>query len=314
MKFFSLIFSLITFISRAQAERFEVRVAERSTVRVGEPVRLGTLMSGQIQDAELSIKVYNLVVFDAINSEEEKTFKNEELALMLRQKLSFQELQRLAIKIPELVRIRAQRNYLHAADLMREISDQAKALCTGCMIEFDDLKIPELKIREEVLQTRLETQNLKAAGSFLLPLQVETSQGRNTYWVTGRISFYRQAPVAKRLIRAGERLSDADVEMKKVNVSFAKDGAPTVEELSGKIAARMIAMGQPLFMSDLRKEPAAQRGQIIKLLVGNDSFEVASSGTAEETGSIGDVIKVKSSDTQKMLSGVLIDKATVRVQ
>lgn len=314
MKSFLALAVTILLSHSALAERFEVRVAEKSTVRVGEPVRLGNLMSGQIQDSELSDRIYNLVVFEAIPNEEEKSFKSEELALILRQKLSFQDLQRLSMKIPELVRIRAQRNHLHSGDLMREISEQARALCTGCTIEFDDLKIPELKIREEVLQTHLETQNLKSAGSFLLPLQVQTSQGKSVYWVTGRISFFKEAPVAKHLIRSGERVLENDVEMKKINVSFAKDGAPSLDELNGKIVVRTISMGQPIFANDLKREPAAQRGQLIKILVGNEGFEVASSGTAEESGGIGDVIKVKSADTQKMLSGVLIDKATVRIQ
>jgi flagellar basal body P-ring formation protein FlgA len=314
VKIFLTLTTLFISTSLAWAERFEVRVAEKSTVRVGEPVRLGNLIVGKIQDAELSSRIYNLVVFDAITSEEEKSFKSDQLALMLRQKLSFQDLQRLSMKIPDMVKVRAQRNYLHAGDLMREISDQAKVLCTGCTIEFDDLKVPDLKIREEVLQTHLEVQNLKSAGSFLLPLQVETSQGKSVYWVTGRLAFYKEAPVAKRMIRAGERISDGDVEVKKINVSFAKDGAPTLEELAGKISTRMITMGQPILAGDLKKEPAATRGQAVRILVGNDSFEVVSSGTAEESGSIGDVIRVKSTDTQKLLSGVLVDKATVRVQ
>jgi flagella basal body P-ring formation protein FlgA len=314
VKLFLTVISILMAAQLAQAERAEVRVAEKSTVRVGEPVRLGNLISGQIQDTELSNRIYNLVVFDAITSEEEKSFQSEELALILRQKLSFQDLQRLSMKIPEVVRVRAQRNYLHAGDIVREISEQAKRICTDCSMEFDDLKIPELKVREEVLQTRLETQNLKAAGSFLLPLQVETSQGRSVYWVTGKISFFKEAPVAKRLIRSGERLSEADVEMKKINVSFNKDGAPTLQELAGKISLRTITMGQPVFVSDLKKEPAATRGQIIKILIGDENFEVVSAGTAEEGGGIGDVIKVKSSETQKLLSGVLVEKGTVRVQ
>jgi flagella basal body P-ring formation protein FlgA len=300
--------------SQAHADRYEVRVTEKSTVRLGEPVRLGNLISGQIQDAELSNRLYNLVVFEAIGTEEEKTFKNEELALILRDKLSFQDLQRLSVKIPEQIRIQARRNYLAPNDLIHEISEQARRLCTGCTVEFEDLKIPELKLREEVLQTRLETQNLKSAGSFLLPLQVETSQKKMVYWVTGRISLFKEGPVAKHLIRSGDRILESDVEMKKIDVSFAKDGAPTLEEVSGKISTRTISMGQPIFSADLKREPAATRGQLVKILVGSEGFEVASSGTAEEAGGIGDVIKVKSADTQKLLSGVLVDKATVRIQ
>jgi flagella basal body P-ring formation protein FlgA len=314
VKLFWGLLTFFVFSSSAWAQKFDIRVAEKSTVRLGEPVRLGQLITGHIQDVELSDRVYNLVVFEAITGEEEKSYSNDELALTLRRKLSFQDLQRLQVKIPEQIKVQAQRNYLSQNDLMREINERALVLCTGCSIEFDDFKVPELRLREEVLQTHLDTQNLKGAGSFLLPLQVETSQKKEVFWVTGKISFYKQAPVAKRLIPAGERISENDVEMKKVNVSFAKDGAPSLQELAGQVSARTIAMGQPIFLSDLKKEPAAKRGQIIKIFIGNDNFEVVTTGTAEEGGSIGDVIKVKSAETQKMLSGLLVDKATVRIQ
>ncbi len=313
MKFlFLLVF--ILFFSWARADRAELRVSEKSTVRVGDPVRLGNLIQGEIGNKELENKIYDLVVFDPLTSEGEHVFQSEELALTLRRKLSFQDLKRLSLKIPETFTLAAKRNYLYAGDIKREIAARASEICSECLIEFEDLNIPELKSREEILQTRLEVQSLKKAGSFLIPLAVSTSQGRHVYWVTGQVSFSKIAPVAKRLLRPGEPISQSDFEMKKVDVSFAKDGFVRSEELAGKVAARTLTVGQPIYSSDLKKELAAQRGQMVKILVGGETFEIVSSGTAEEAGSVGDMIKVKSTETLKMLSGVLVDKGTVRVQ
>lgn len=302
------------FLSWAFASKSEVRIAEKSTVRVGEPIRLGLLIQDQIADQELSDRIYNLVIFEALTEETEKTYESEELALTLRQKLSFQDLQRLSMKIPDQFKIQARRDFLSQTDIMREISKEASRRCLGCTIEFDDLKLPEMKIKGEILQVRLETQPLKGAGSFLLPLIIETSQGKNALWVTGKISFYKSAPVAKRLLRANERITSDDFEMRKVDVSFAKDGIPTADSLAGKMAARILTVGQPIFAGDLKKEPAAVRGQSVKILIGNENYEIATSGTAEEAGSIGDLIKVKSSETKKLLTGVLVDKGVVRLQ
>jgi flagella basal body P-ring formation protein FlgA len=313
VKFFVVLLTICFGLS-AWALKSEIRVAEVSTVRVGDPIRLGALVQEYIADPELNAKVQELVVFEALTDETEKVYESEELALTLRQKLSFQDLQRIAVKIPNQFRIKAKRNFLYQGEIMRKITEQALNACDGCTVEFESLNLPELKVKGEILKTQLETQPLKAAGSFLLPLIVETSQGKNTFWVTGKIAFYKTAPVARRLLRANERINAGDFEMKKVNVSFAKDGIPAAESIQGKMAARMLTVGQAIFEADLKREPAATRGQIVKILVGNESFEVATSGTAEETGNIGDMIKVKSNDTKKLFSGVLIEKGVVRVQ
>lgn len=310
-----LIFLLTTVaISFAFGAKLELRVAERSTVRTGDPIRLGPLISNSVNEPELDRKIYDLVVFEPINSETEKTFKSEELALTLRRKLSFRDLQSLSLKIPETFAVKAQRNFLYPSDISRDIRAQAQALCGQCEVQFEDLRIPSIKSKEELLQARLESGSLKGAGGFLLPLHIETSKTRNVFWITGQISFFKEVPVTKRMIRPNERISSDDVEMKRANISFSKDGFPRIEDLSGKIASRTLTKGQPIFIADLKNELAAVRGQALKLLIGNDSFEVSSSGTAEEAGSIGDMIRVKSHDTKKILSGVLVEKGIVRVQ
>lgn len=305
---------LSLFLVNAFAVRSEVRVAEKSTVRVGDAVRLGTLLVGQIEDTELLNRVYDIQVFEGFTSEGEKTFTSKQLALTLRQKLSFQDLQLLSVKIPEVFTVKAVRNYLYPNDIMRQISQAGRNVCLGCTVEFQDLTLPELKTNQEVLKVTLDSQSVRQSGSFVLPLIVETSNGKSNYWVSGKMNFFRMAPVATRMIKFGERIQSGDFEYRNVNVTFAKDGVPQEAALGGKVAGKTITAGQVIYLGDLKKEAAAQRGQIVKIIVGGEHLEVISSGTAEETGSIGDMIRVKSSDTQKVLSGVLVEKGIVRVE
>ena len=312
MKLVVLILTL--FSLQALALKAEVRVAEKSTVRLGDPIRLGTLLTGKIEDTELLNRIYDLVVFEPMTSEGERIIKAEELALTLRKKMSFLDLQLLSVKIPETFTLRAKRNFIYPSDLARQITQQSLSVCAGCTVELQELNLPEIKTNQEVLKIRLETQSIRQAGGFLLPFIVETSQAKLNYWVTGKLAFFREAPVTTRMVRMGERMTEADFSMQKVNVTYARDGAPKAADLIGKLAGRTFNIGQPIFFGDLKKEPAAQRGQAVRILIGTDTMEISTTGTAEEAGSVGDIIRVKSADTQKILSGLLIEKGTVRVE
>ena len=296
------------------ADRFEVRVAEKSTVRLGDPVRLGALIPDPIADPELEERVAQIEVFEPLLVEGDATFTGSELALLLRQKLSFQDLKRLNLKVPEKFLVRAQRNYVYEGEMARQVLRQARLLCSQCEAELVEFHLPQVTTHGELLDVKLEIQQLKKGGSFVLPLKVVSSQGANLLWLTGRLALYKKAPVAKRFIAVNQPVTASDIEMKRVDVTMAKDGNVQVEDLVGKLAARTLTMGEPIFAGDLKKELATQRGQTVKILLGNEGFEISSSAIAEDSGAVGEVIRVKSVETRKLLSGTVVEKGTVRIE
>jgi flagella basal body P-ring formation protein FlgA len=312
-KIFLVLFLLMTSLF-AKADKLEVRVSELSTVRVGDPIRLGVISTGLDKDSYLYKKIYDTVVYEPISTEETQSFSSESLAVILRNKLSMQDLQQVSFSIPESFSLKAKRNYVYPQDIKRSIILAAEASCKPCEVSLDDLKIPDTATRNEILGVDLDTTSIKGAGGFLLPLNLQTSQGKGSVWVTGRLTIFKMAPVAKRLIQMNERFAADDFEMKRVNINFMRDGIPAEKDLIGKMAVHPISYGQTIFFADLKNELAAKRGEIVKLLLGDKEFEVSTQGVAEEQGAIGDIIKVKVNDTQKLMSGVLIDKAVVRVQ
>lgn len=303
---------LFIFAVKALGAKIELRVQEFSTVRSGEAVQLGQIVNDDLKTS-LDNRFYNVVIHEPLAAEEERTLSAEGLSKTLRQKLSFQDLQSLTLKIPEKIIIKAQRNFISQKDIAREILQRAQDLCMGCDAEIDEINLPKIKGNGEILQVKIDTQNYRGGGSFLLPMHVVTSQGNFSYWLTGKVSLYKTAAVATRLIQIGERIAESDIQYRRVNVSLSKDAIAASKEIVGRKAGRTLAMGQTIFTGDLKKELAIQRGQVVKIVLGDEAFEVAISGVAEESGSVGDLVKVKNSENQKMLSGILIEPGVVKV-
>jgi flagella basal body P-ring formation protein FlgA len=120
--------------------------------------------------------------------------------------------------------------------------------------------------------------------------------------------------VTTRQLNPGEKITSRDFRMEEVDVTFAKDGVPKSSEVEGQLASRILSVNQPIFKSDYKKELAVTRGQLIRAISGNETFEVTSQAIAEEQGYVGDLIRIKNSESQKMLSGQIVEKGVVKVQ
>ncbi|MFN7455682.1 MAG: flagellar basal body P-ring formation chaperone FlgA [Pseudobdellovibrionaceae bacterium] len=309
-----LVLVILFFSTMAQAERLDVQIKSQASVRVGEPVRLGEISDLSDFQKPLVQKLYDLVIAEAVPAESTIQIESRTLAQEIRSKLSFQDLQQIALRIPEVVQIKARRNFISESSLRRQIYEEVERYCGSCEVIYTDLKIPEIQGSSEILGFQLETQSVRQPGSFLLPLVIETSQGKQQLYVQGRMQWWKEAPIAKRMIQFGQRIQINDLEMKKINIGFVKDATPSLQDLVGRVSARTITIGQNLTYQDLKKEAAVERGQTVKLLIGSDLMEITSSAVAEETGFLGDVIRVKQPETKKIISGVLVEKGVVKVQ
>ncbi|MCE3009809.1 MAG: flagellar basal body P-ring formation chaperone FlgA [Proteobacteria bacterium] len=310
----ALVLATFLFSMTAQAEKLDVQIKSQATVRTGEPIRLGEISDLTDFQKPLVQKLYDLVIYDSILNETTVPIEAKSLAQEIRGKLSFQDLQQVSLRIPEVVQIKAKRNFISENGLRRQIYEEVERYCGSCEVVYTDLKIPEIQGSSEVLGVQLDTQSVRQPGSFLLPLIVETSQGKQQLFVQGRMQWWKEAPIAKRMIQFGQRIQMSDLELKKINIGFVKDATPQLQDLVGRVSARTITIGQNVSFQDLKKEAAVERGQTVKLLIGSDVMEITSSAVAEETGFLGDVIRVKQPETKKVISGVLVEKGVVKVQ
>lgn len=304
--FVLLFFSLQVFARPEVSIPGSVEISQRELLRLGDiaVVSGGTeeLLS-LIESVVLREDSRELLLSQYLSSQEILTKVRTLIA-------SREDLHRLnpIFKIPSQVKVSFSSTPISRQEVERKIHNTLKARCNACeyKISIQSTPVPSENNWE------LDFTQFSPKGGFLLPLR-DGNQAQ-LKWISGTIRVSQLTPVATRLILQGERVQPADVHMALTDVTFARDGVLRLEDIQGQMVARSLPVGSPIWKTDLQREPAAKRGQIVKALLGAESFEISVNMQAEENGFLGDLIKVKNLDNKKILSGLIVEKGVVKLQ
>ncbi|XGC81331.1 flagellar basal body P-ring formation chaperone FlgA [Bdellovibrio bacteriovorus] len=213
-----------------------------------------------------------------------------------------------SFKIPAEVHVAFSTTPISRQEIERKLLNNLRTRCSECeyKVTIQSTPVPSSK------QWELDFSELTGKGGFLLP--VRDGDQKQLKWISGTIRVSQLTPVANRLILQNERVQPGDVRMAMTDVTYSKDTVLRIEDIQGQLAVRSLPLGTPVWSSDLKREPAAKRGQIVKAILGDESFEVSVNMQAEDNGFVGDLVKVKNLETQKVLSGIVIEKGVVKLQ
>jgi flagella basal body P-ring formation protein FlgA len=218
-------------------------------------------------------------------------------------------------KIPNQMIFDPKRNLIPRMDVERAISAETQKQCGSCAVRLREVKLPDLNgTNEDFKSWSLDFSQANLIGNFLAPIRVQYPSGSQSYFVTGASEIFRRALVTRRTVNSGDRLNSEDIESKVINATYLKGSLLTEAEVNGHLVARALVLGQPLVSGDVKREPAASRGQLMKVIAGNEELEVTMQAVAEETGFVGDLIRLKNSETQKQISGKILEKGVVKLQ
>lgn len=179
-----------------------------------------------------------------------------------------------------------------------EIRPAYKQICGDCRFEFSEVRVSSA-LKEGLDKAKVKTESLKWGQSFLLPLEIE---GQNVGWVSGRVKILKLGLRALRAMPQGQTLNSDDFRPDWIDVTLSKDQPAQVSDLQGVDARRFISVRDALMKGDLKKSQLVARGQIINVIAGSDVFTVSTQMRAEDAGGFGDLIRVKGTDSQKVLS------------
>lgn len=309
-----LLISILFATTVSDAKKLEVRFKEKVAVPINKEILLEDLLFDSKTASMMPKNILKIPMYESISSETQVAISGLNLAQKIRTQLTMQDLQLYSFRFPEQTLLNARRNFISEEKIKTQILQRAMEICQNCEVEFEDFQLDTQNIRGEILAESLTIENLRGGGNFLIPYNLETSQGRIQRLVSGKILFFKMGWVAKRWLPPGAIIKKEDFTQQKVNVTYAKDALNLDLESEGKVLNKALNMSQPLFISDLKQETLAQRGQTVKILIEGDHFEVATEGVAEQGGVLGDMIMVKNLSNQKSVSAVIIDKGVVRLK
>lgn len=120
--------------------------------------------------------------------------------------------------------------------------------------------------------------------------------------------------VALHQIEHGELISDADVVLKKIEISQnTRLAARTIDEVVGKKSRMTVRANQPVRADRVETMPLIKPGQMVTIVAENEVLKISVSGKARSAGAEGDTIRVQNLTSLKEIAAVVVSATTVQV-
>jgi flagellar basal body P-ring formation protein FlgA len=132
--------------------------------------------------------------------------------------------------------------------------------------------------------------------------------------VFGTVHEMAQVPVPTRLISAGEIIAADDLEWQPVHLARLSGNSLTdAQQLVGHMAKRPLKAGQVLRQSDIAVAPVVKKNDLIRVVVNTGQMTLSVQGKAMQDGALGQTIRVVNVNSNRQLSGTVVDAGTVNV-
>jgi flagella basal body P-ring formation protein FlgA len=148
------------------------------------------------------------------------------------------------------------------------------------------------------------------SGVIGVPIEVLVDGIRyRTVWSSWRVDVWETRPVLTRPVRAGEELRPELFSRVRVPIGRAAEvDALEPTQVIGAVARRDLAQGERVTVHDVHRPAAVTLGSTLFLRVKKGSIEARVSALALETGSVGDRIRVKTTDNGQELVATVVGR------
>lgn len=293
------------------------QITVRASVEVGEveSITLGDLADFEGFSVAREQELKSVRLADAPQPGEQRVFTNHGLAQTFRSYVGSEEHgERVFISIPNKVVIGRKTMKLNEVTVKQMIVEQLKAVCSTCEFKIERVALPIVSGLTADSKWSVKVRNELPKGTFSYPLEVKQENGSQIYWVTGNISVLKKALVAKKNIAFGDAITEGDFASELRDITYLHDSIADASDLVGTVAARGISAEQVIGRSFLKREPAFKFGDVVKVVTGNESWQISIDGVAQQAAAVGETARVKIVSTKKLLSGVVVDKGVIEVR
>lgn len=211
--------------------------------------------------------------------------------------------------LPTELKILRSRSTVSRMEAERKIKNRIYADCAACDVQVQISSVPANMASDWVMDLNIDLNK----NTVTIPVYSQRNSDSKG-WIVADIKRYRNVPVLSRSVRIGDVLTEDMFTFEKRQLLNMRDTIQNIESIVGMQAARFMSAGQIVQHSDLKKEQIMKRGQMVKAMVGGSDFEVAISAEVQEAGAVGDVVKVKNLDSQKVFAARVVDRGLVRIE
>ena len=211
--------------------------------------------------------------------------------------------------LPVELKILRSRGTVSRMEVERKIKNKIYSQCSLCNVQVQISSVPTNMESDWSLDLNIDLNK----NTVMIPV-FATKNVDTKGWIIAEIKRYQNVPVLNKSVKIGDVLTEDMVTIEYRQMMNVRDNVQKIEAVIGMQAVRFLNAGQILQYSDLRKETVLKKGQIVRAMFGAADFEVAISAEAQESGSIGDVVKIKNLDSQKVFAAKVVERGIVRIE
>lgn len=153
----------------------------------------------------------------------------------------------------------------------------------------------ELALKRPEYKFSIRAQNRKKLGLSGFEVDIrKAGEAKRTVSIAAEVFLVKDVVVARRPINQGAVIAGRDLKLEERR--FDKLDAIGLTDLSAAVGLRsrhFFRQGDMLNAESLETRPLVRRGDSVKILVGGDGLEIRTTGKAQQTGGLGDMIAVR---------------------
>ena len=130
----------------------------------------------------------------------------------------------------------------------------------------------------------------------------------------GHFDEIAELPVLKRAIRAGDIISENDIEVRDFSQTHTRtDTVTDMSALIGKSPTHNLSPARPIREHEIANPTVMKKNAIVEMRYSSPGMEISTTGEAMNDGARGDIINVRNSASKKIVRGVIADNKTVTI-
>lgn len=132
--------------------------------------------------------------------------------------------------------------------------------------------------------------------------------------VAGRVHALVPVPVLVSRMRNGETIRSRDLEMQLRRIDrLDRDAITAIDDLVGMSARHTLPAGRTIGASDVREPRLVRRGHMVIMKYETANMSITAHGTARENGTKGDTVRIRNTNSGKIVEAVVTGPDSVSV-
>lgn len=243
---------------------------------------------------------------------EQRVYSNDVVASALRKNFNSKE---WSVQIPYQVVVQNRGYELDTDAVKAELLMRWQALCQNCKLRIKSMKLPMLPPALKDRPWSLDASDRLPRGHFSQKISVSVQgQPDQYFWINGEIEVQKKVPVLNRSTPINTRLNAEDINWEWRDVTMATDSNPVENEILGRQARFTMNANDIVWSGSLVREKAVQRGEIVRITIGDEQWQISTQAMTQQDGYVGDTINLKNLQTQKIITGRVVGSGEVIVK